>query len=101
MLSAVRRPERRACPAHHQGRPSVDDDPLLEDDAAAAMGSQNRWLLPSQEARQDRPAPGSQGASQIGSHYRQRAREDVGEDQIEAALSEGSILITIGPADPY
>ena len=65
------------------------------------MGSQNRWLLPSQEARQDRPATGSQGASQVGSHYRQRAREDVGEDQIEAALLEGSILITIGPADPY
>jgi hypothetical protein len=34
--------------AHHQGRPSVDDQPMIEHDAAAAVRCEHDLLLPPQ-----------------------------------------------------
>jgi hypothetical protein len=34
--------------AHHQGRPSVDDQPMIEHDGAAAMRCEHDRLLPPQ-----------------------------------------------------
>jgi hypothetical protein len=42
--------------AHHQGRPPVDDQPMIEHDAAAAMRREHDRLLRSQQ-------PGQYGAS--------------------------------------
>jgi hypothetical protein len=68
--------------AHHQGRPAVDDQPMIEHDAAAAMWCEHDRLLPSQQSRQHGASARSQPAGEIGGHDGQWAREDIGQDQI-------------------
>jgi len=70
--------------AHDQGRPSIDHQPMIEHDAAAAVRCEDDRLLPSQQSRQHGASIGRQPASEIGGHHRQRAREDIGQDQIVA-----------------
>jgi len=70
--------------AHHQGRPPVDDHPMIEHDAAAAVRCEHDRLLPSQQSRQHGASARSQPAREIGSHHGQWASEDIGQDQIVA-----------------
>jgi hypothetical protein len=70
--------------AHHQGRPPVDDQPMIEHDGAAAVRCEHDRLLPPQQSRQHSPSIGRQSASKVGGHDRQWAREDIGQNQIIA-----------------
>jgi hypothetical protein len=70
--------------AHHQGRPPVDDQPIIKRDAAAAVWCEHDRLLPSQQSRQHGASAGSQSMSEVGGHHCQWAREDIGQDQIVA-----------------
>jgi hypothetical protein len=71
-------------PTHHQGRPPVDDQTMVEHYAAAAVWCEHDRLLPPQQSRQHGASIGRQPASKIGGHHRQWAREDIGQDQIIA-----------------
>jgi hypothetical protein len=70
--------------AHHQGRPPIDDQPMIEHDAAAAVRREHDRLLPSQQPGQHGASARSQPAREVGGHDRQWAREDIGQDQIIA-----------------
>jgi hypothetical protein len=69
---------------HHQGRPPVDDQPMIEHDAAAAVRCEHDRLLPSQQSRQHGASIRRQPAREVGGHHRQWTREDIGQDQIIA-----------------
>jgi hypothetical protein len=68
--------------AHHQGRPPVDDQPMIEHDAAAAVRGEHNRLLPLQQPGQHGVSARSQPAGEIGGQCRQWARKDIGQDQI-------------------
>jgi hypothetical protein len=70
--------------AHHQGRPTVDDEPMIEHDAAAAVRCEHDRLLPSQQPGQHGTSIGRQPAGEVGGHHRQWSRKDIGQDQIIA-----------------
>jgi len=70
--------------AHYQGRPPVDDQPMIEHDAAAAVGCEHDRLLAPQQSRQHGASIGRQPASEVGGHHRQRSRKDIRQDQIVA-----------------
>jgi len=86
---------------HHQGRPSVDDDPAFEDDAAAAMRGENDRLLTEEQPRQNGPPARRQGARQIGRHHGQRASQNIRQHQVVSGFFEFPIAVSRRPAGPH
>ena len=86
--------------AQHQGRPSVDHEPAFEHDAAAAMRCEHDRLLPAQQSRQHGPSAGSQRAGKIARHQRQRARQDVRQDQVVTRFAHRPIAVSRRLGEP-
>lgn len=65
------------------------------------MRRQYDRFLPTQQSRQYRPPAGRQGTGQIGGQQRERARQDVREDQIMLPPAQAAAAISGRVAKPH
>ena len=64
------------------------------------MRRQHDWLLAAQQSRQHRPPPGREMAREVGGQQRQRARQDIRQDQVMMPPAYCGVAVSREVADP-